>query len=153
MSVQASEIVSGMVITLHCWGGSVWRGTVWAAPRSDQGSLAAPLQKQQNTCDPAKAYSAGADHIYAHYLTAWTHKTNSRRSQFLTSYETQGWIHWIKNKYMFEMKSRLLTNTPFISLKTTPLNTRRLEGSVGVSCSSLQPSCLKKETHKSLKSK
>lgn len=68
----------------------MWRGTALAVPRSDQGWLAAPLRKQQNTCDRVKVYFAGAERTDAHYLTAQTHKTNRGRSQFKTLYETQG---------------------------------------------------------------
>lgn len=41
-----------------------------------------------------------------------------------------------------------LTKAPFISLNTTPLNTRGVSGSAAFSFSSLQPSCLKNEDKK-----
>lgn len=42
-----------------------------------------------------------------------------------------------------------LTKAPFISLNTTPLKVNGVRESVGLSCSSLQPSCLKRfQTYK-----
>lgn len=42
-------------------------------------------------------------------------------------------------------KKKKLTNAPFISLKTTPLKTKAVWGSLGFSCSSRHPSCLKND--------
>jgi len=58
--------------TVHCWGGSVWRGSVWAVPRSGQGWPAVPLRTQQSMCDLAGVYSGGAERIAEHYLTTHT---------------------------------------------------------------------------------
>lgn len=44
-----------------------------------------------------------------------------------------------------QQKGKKLTNAPFISLKTTPLKTKAVWGSLGFSCSSRHPSCLKSD--------
>lgn len=65
--------------TVHCWGGSVWRGSVGAVSRSGQEWLAAPLRTQQSMCDPAGVYSAGAERTDAHYRTTQAHTQEKQK--------------------------------------------------------------------------
>lgn len=53
-------------------------------------------------------------------------------------------INLWKAAYEISVTACWLTNAPFISLNTTPLNIRGESASVGFSFSSLHPSCLKK---------
>lgn len=73
--------------TVHCWGGSVWRGSVGAVSRSGQEWLAAPLRTQQSMCDPAGVYSAGAECTDFHYRTTQT--THTRETEETVSLKTQ----------------------------------------------------------------
>lgn len=47
--------------------------------------------------------------------------------------------------FSHDAKRKTLTKAPFISLKTTPLKTKAVWGSVGSSCSSRHPSCLRED--------
>lgn len=72
------ELLIVLLPTWHCWGGSVWRGTVAAAPRWGQGWPAALPRTPLSRCGPGTVCSGGAGRTRAHYRTARTHTDMQR---------------------------------------------------------------------------